>query len=434
MKREMLGIVFCVVLSIVFVSCNRAKPAESGGSRSAYELSFWTFQDLHREFYDDAVSVWNQKNPDRPITLKSEVYAYDDNHNKLLIALQSGQGAPDMVDIEINRFANYLQGSTPGLEPLNDVLVPYMDKVVKARFDNYAKNGNYYGIDFHVGATVVYYNAEIMDAAGINIDDIKTWKDFADAGRVVLAGTGKPMTAYETTEHWSIYPMMNQQGADIFGADGSVTLDNAVNVATLQYMLDNIKTGVAIKAPGGFMHAEEWYAYMNQGNVGAILMPAWYMGRFTDYMPDLKGKIVIRPMPIFKEGDKRSAGMGGTGTAVTAQAKDKQLVKEFLAFAKLDRDQSIKTWTILGFDPLRWDVWDDPVMKQPNKYIDYFGPDVFDILYTIKDEFNPLNITPQYPKGITILQKTVMPNVLENETQTPAAGLKAAADELRAES
>jgi arabinosaccharide transport system substrate-binding protein len=124
--------------------------------------------------------------------------------------------------------------------------------------------------------------------------------------------------------------------------------------------------------------------------------------------------------------------MGGTGTAVTTQAKNKQLTKEFLAFAKLDRDQSIKTWTILGFDPLRWDVWDDPVMKEPNKYIEYFGPNVFDILYTIKDEFNPLNITPQYPKGITILQKTVMPNVLENETQTPAAGLKAAADELRA--
>jgi arabinosaccharide transport system substrate-binding protein len=72
-------------------------------------------------------------------------------------------------------------------------------------------------------------------------------------------------------------------------------------------------------------------------------------------------------------------------------------------------------------------------MKQSNKYIDYFGPDVFDILYTIKDEFNPLNIAPQYPRGIVILQKTVMPNVLENESMTPAQALKTAADELRAE-
>jgi arabinosaccharide transport system substrate-binding protein len=224
---------------------------------------------------------------------------------------------------------------------------------------------------------------------------------------------------------------MNQRGSDVFGADGSVTLDNSINTEILQYMLDNIRGGIAVKCPGGFMHAEEWYAYMNQGNVAAILMPAWYMGRFTDYMPDLKGKIVIRPMPVFRAGDKRSAGMGGTGTAATSQARDKQLVKEFLAFAKLDRDQSIKTWTILGFDPLRWDVWDDPVMKQPNKYIDYFGDDVFDILYTIKDEFNPLHITPHYPQGMTVLQKTVMPPALESETKTPQQALKDGADELR---
>jgi len=171
---------------------------------------------------------------------------------------------------------------------------------------------------------------------------------------------------------------------------------------------------------------------MNKGEVGAILMPAWYLGRFTDYMPDLNGKMTIRPMPIFKEGDKRSAGMGGTGTAVTSQAKDKQLVKEFLAFAKLDREQNIKMWTILGFDPLRWDVWDDPAMKAPNKYTNYFGSNIFDILYTIKDEFNPINITSNYPQGITVLQKSVMPAALENETKTPKQALTDGANELRA--
>jgi arabinosaccharide transport system substrate-binding protein len=161
-------------------------------------------------------------------------------------------------------------------------------------------------------------------------------------------------------------------------------------------------------------------------------MPAWYLGRFTDYMPDLYGKMTIRPSPIFRQGDKRSAAMGGTGTAVTSQAKNKQLVKEFLAFAKLDREQNIKMWTILGFDPLRWDVWDDPIMKRANKYTDYFGNDIFDILYTIKDEFNPINITPYYPQGITVLQKSVMPAALENETKTPRQALRDAADEWRA--
>jgi len=426
MKRTVL--LLLMVCLCVGTLVARGQSAQGG----PYQLTFWTFQDLHRQFYDDAVKVWNQRNPDRQINLRTEVYGYDDNHNKLLIALQTGQGAPDMVDIEISRFANYLQGARPQLEPLNDVIASNLQYAVKSRFDNYAKDGNYYGIDFHVGATVVYYNKEIMNAAGVNIDSIRTWQDFVNAGNQVKQRTGKYMTAYETTEHWSIYPMMSQRGSDVFGADGSVILDNDTNVEILEFMLNNIRSGIAVKCPGGFMHSEEWYGYMNRGEVAAILMPAWYLGRFTDYMPDLKGKMTIRPMPIFRQGDKRSAGMGGTGTAVTSQAKDKQLVKDFLAFAKMDRDQNIKMWTILGFDPLRWDVWDDPAMKRPNKFTEYFGNDIFDILYTIKDEFNPLNITPHYPQGITTLQKSVMPAALENETKTPRQALRDGAAELRA--
>ena len=427
MKRVMFCMLLVFFAAMLFAAGGR-QPA-AGGS---YQLSFWTFQDIHREFYEDAVRTWNQRNPDRQIVLNAEVYGYDDMHNKLLIALQTGQGAPDMVDIEISRFANYVQGSRIGLAPLNDVLAPNLDKAVKARFDNYAKGGNYYGIDFHVGATVVYYNTEIMNAAGVNIDDIKTWDDFANVGQIVKQRTGKYMTAYETTEHWSIYPMMNQRGSDVFGADGSVILDNNINVEILEYQLRNIRSGIAVKCPGGFMHSEEWYGYMNKGEVAAILMPAWYLGRFTDYMPDLKGKMTIRPMPIFGPGDKRSAGMGGTGTSVTTQAKNLQLVKDFLAFAKMDRDQNIKMWTILGFDPLRWDVWDDPAMRARNKYTDYFGPDIFSILYPLRDEFNPINITPNYPQGITVLQKSVMPAALENETKTPRQALTDGANELRA--
>jgi arabinosaccharide transport system substrate-binding protein len=410
----------------ISTSCKRRTEA------GPYQLTFWTFQDLHREFYEDALKTWNQRNPDRQIKLNTEVYGYDDNHNKLLIALQTGQGAPDMVDIEISRFANYVQAATPQLEPLNDVIAADLPFAVKARFDNYSKNGNYYGIDFHVGATVVYYNTEITEAAGVNIDNIRTWQEFAEAGRIVRQRTGKYMTAYETTEHWSMYPLMNQRGSDVFGADGSVILDNEINVEILQFFLDNIHSGIAVKCPGGFMHAEEWYGYMNQGNVAAIVMPAWYMNRFTDYMPDLKGKMTIRPLPIFRQGDKRSAGMGGTGTAVTSQAKDKQLVKEFLAFAKMDREQNIKMWTILGFDPLRWDVWDDPAMRARNKFTDYYGPDIFSILYPLRDEFNPINITPHYPQGITVLQKSVMPAALESETKTPRQALRDGAAELRA--
>jgi len=394
-------------------------------------LTFWTFQELHKGFFDDAAAAWNKANPNQPIELQTEVYPYDEMHNKLLVSLQAGSGAPDLADIEISKFANFLKGSTPSLAPLNSVVEPELSKLIRGRFDNYAKDGKFYGIDYHVGATVMYYNKELLDKAGVDADKIVTWKDYADAGKKVLSATGKPMTTVEVSEHWTFYPLLIQAGSDIFDASGKVILDNEKNVAVLTYLRDLINSKVAITAPGGFHHAEEYWNFMNKGGAASLVMPRWFMGRFIEYMPALKGKIIIRPLPVWETGGKRSSGMGGTGTAVTVQSKNTDMAIKFLAFAKLSREGAIKTWTLLGFDPIRWDVWNAPEMSADNKYTDYFGKGIFNMLVSIKDEIPGTQVPGLYPMAIDLLKKKVCFNALKTQSQTPAQALKEAADELR---
>ena len=400
------------------------------GDGKPVSLNFWTFQELHKAFMDDAVTTWNKANSGRTIELKTEVYPYDEMHNKLLISLQSGIGAPDITDIEISKYANYLKG-TPGLVPLNNVVEPVLDKMIKARFDNYSKDGKYYGIDYHVGATVTYYNKEILDKAGVKVDDIKTWDNFVEAGKKVLASTGKPMTTIEVTDQWTFYPMISQRGSDFLDKDGNVTIDNDANLKTLEFLKKMMEDKVAVAAPAGFHHSEEYYAFMNNGGAASITMPAWYMGRFVQYMPDLKGKIVIAPMPAWEEGGMRSAGMGGTGTSVTVQSKNQELAIEFLAYAKMSREGAIKTWTVLGFDPIRWDVWDAPEMKSDNQYTDYFGKEIFTILLQVKDQINPINVSEKFPKSCDLVKKDILFKSLKEGSQTPEQALKAAAAELK---
>ncbi len=393
-------------------------------------LSFWTFQELHNSFMDDAVITWNNAHPDKPIELKTDVYPYDDMHNKLLIALQSGTGAPDIVDIECSRFPSFLKG-TPGLVELNRVVEPLKDKLIMGRMENYAKNGKYYGIDYHVGAQVIYYNKEILDQAGVSADGIKTWDDYIAAGKKVVEKTGKPMTTIETTDHWTYYPLITMQGSDYLTKDGSPQLDNAANIKALQLLKDMIyEDKIAILSPGGFHHAEEYWAWMNQGNAASVWMPMWYMNRFTQYMPDLKGKIIIRPMPTFPDG-MLSAGMGGTGTAVTSQSKYIDLAVDFLGESKLSLEGSIKTWTILGFDPIRKDAWSDPAMTADNEFTQYFGKDIFSTLQSIVDDIGPINFNDLYPDASSLVQKNVLFKVLNEQSQTPEQSLKEANDELK---
>jgi arabinosaccharide transport system substrate-binding protein len=381
----------------------------------------------------DAAQAWNATYPDKPIELEIGVYSYDDNHNNLLISLQSGTGAPDIADIEIGRFANYLKGE-PQLLPLNDIVEPLKDSLIISRFENYAKNGNYYGVDYHVGIPVIYYNTEICDAAGINIDSIKTWAQYVEAGKTVLAKTGKPMTTLETTEHWSLYPLVTQLNSDWLGADGGVTLDDPEIAQALQLLYDMMYTDqIAVAAPGGFHHAEEYYGFMEAGGAASIWMPQWYMNRFTDYMPALTGKIAIRPIPRWEENGAYGAGLGGTGTAITNQTKNPDLAKEFMSFAKLSTEGAIKTWTVLGFDPLRWDVWTNSEMKAKNKFTDFYGDGVFDMLVTLKDQLHPIHVGELYPNAQTIVQSSVVFKVLSEKSMTPQEALSAAAQELRAQ-
>jgi arabinosaccharide transport system substrate-binding protein len=399
-------------------------------------LTYWTFQELHKGFWDDAVKTWNAVNPDKQIELKTEVYPYEDLHNKLLIALQSGTGAPDIADIEISMFANYLKGTTPSLVPLNDIIEPLKDKLIMGRFDSYAKDGKYYGVDYHVGATVMYYNKELCDKAGVDISAIKTIADYVAAGKKEVAANKVPWTTVEVTEHWTFYQEIIKAGSDIFAKNGDVILDNQTNIDILQALSDWVnKDKIAVAAPGGFHHSEEYWAFMNKGGAATVEMPMWYMGRFTAYMPDLKGKILIAPAPSWTVGGARSAGMGGTGTVITTQCKNIDLAKQLLAAAKLSREGSIKTFTILGFDPLRSDVWNDPAMTAPNDFSNYFlnGTKIFDVLTEIKNEINPTVITEKYPSAINLLKANATFKVVKEQSATPAAVLKEIADELRAE-
>ena len=60
-------------------------------------------------------------------------------------------------------------------------LEPYKDSLVQSRLEVYSKDGKYYGAPTHVGATVMFYNAEIMEKYGIDYTQIKTWDDYTSA-------------------------------------------------------------------------------------------------------------------------------------------------------------------------------------------------------------------------------------------------------------
>ena len=417
------------VLSLVLALMMVLGMCASAMAEETVKLTLWTFQELHLQLYKMMLEKYNAETTGPKLDIDMQVYPYEDMHSKLTIALQTGEGAPDIVDIEINMFANYLKGDIQ-LAPMNEYVEPIADKLVMSRLENYAREGNYYGIDHHIGACVVFYNTAILEEAGIDYKTIKTWDDFAAAGKVVLEKTGKVMTTWESSDCWSIYPLVSQHGGDWLTADNEGVMDSQVVIDTLAFMDRMMMDGTAIANPGGNHHAEEYYGWMNQGNAAAVVMPFWYCDRFLNYMPDLQGAMKVAPMPAWTDGGYETAQMGGTGTAVVKTSENLELAKAFLDYTALSYEANIQSWYLLGFDPIRTDVSGTEDMKAPNKFFDFYGDDLFSAMEDSLDSVAPTCLTDMYPAAADIV-KTMMGYNLFILGGDPAEVAQECAEELR---
>ncbi|MNC07170.1 putative arabinose-binding protein precursor [compost metagenome] len=386
-----------------------------GAGENATELSYWTFVELHGQHFEKMLAKWNKANPDRQIKLNVTVMPYDDMHNKLSIALQTGVGAPDISDIELGKFPDFLTG-TPQLEPLNDIIDPFRDTLVQSRIDLYSKDGVNYGAPTHVGATVAFYNTEILEAAGVDYKSIVTWDDFKKAGIQVYEKTGKYMGTADTSATWQSALLLAQQGSDFTDEAGNPQINSPELVKGLTMLKDLQENNVISTIAGGQPDTEEAYGEFNSGNYAAAFMPLWQMSRYTNYMQDLKGKIALAPLPVFEKGMPRSYGGGGTGTVVTKTAKDVKLAKDFLAFAKLSLDANIEIWNTLGFDPVNMSVWNmKEVTHNPdNQFVQYFINNPFDVLNEIKDEIKLIKSTSASPTINNVLCTVTLNEIFED--------------------
>jgi arabinosaccharide transport system substrate-binding protein len=305
---------------------------------------------------------------------------------------------PDMVDIEIGQFPNFLRGNIPFLE-LNSYIDPYRNDIVKSRIDIYSRDGKNYGVPTHVGAMVMYYNTELLGNAGIDYTQIITWDDFTEAGRKYHEATGKTITSFDTGGTDWLHLTMAELREDWTNAQGRVNIKQESVRKMIQMQSQWLKEGIAITSPGGHIDQEQGFSNLIQGNVVAFPKAMWYMSRFVNYMPEMAGKWAIAPCPVFSSGQPRSVGIGGTGTVIDGKAPNASLAAEFMVCAKVSYEGNVKIWQELGFDPCNTDVWTDRSIThdRSNKFVAYFNSNPFDVLNQIRNEIGMIRVTTMSP-------------------------------------
>lgn len=448
MKKKVLAALLCAAMAgTMLAGCGGgsgdSESGDSAGSRDmgvegedVTELTVWTFVENHQDFYTEMAEKWNEENPDKQVNLILSNMAFDDMHNKLSLALESGEGAPDVVDIEVSKFPAFTVGDI-GLMDLTDAIEPYKDKVVEARLDLYGKDGAYYGFPTHVGTMVAFYNTEALEAAGIDYTTIKTWDDFKEAGIKYKEATGKTFASADTEALWMENLMMGQKGEDYLTEDGELNVNSDALVEVIQYIKDMQEAGALDTIAGGQPDDEEAYPLYNSGDVAAAIMPFWQTSRYTTYMTDLSGKVAIAAPPVWGDNDVvKTIGGGGTGTAVIASSENAELAAEVFAYIKLSDEASREIYNVLGFDPVNTAVWTDTSLTEnpDNQFVQYFATKPFDPLLELQDSIGLLESSTdeKWPSINNVFCNQTLSEILESGSDVKEA-LDAAQEQLENE-
>ena len=136
-KKFISSIFLCfMILSLIGCSSNKLSDnptlsddsSDNNSNQSSIEattLTVWSVNEIHTDMWTFGEAAYNKKHPDAPINVQVEILPNAEMHNKLLIALQSGTGAPDVADINLNFYSNFTSKDCQ-LVPLNDIV----DKVL----------------------------------------------------------------------------------------------------------------------------------------------------------------------------------------------------------------------------------------------------------------------------------------------------------------
>ena len=181
------------------------------------------------------------------INLTVEVVSWNDIYTVVNTRI-SGNSAPDILNIDV--FADYQADDL--LLPAEEFVSPETyAKMYPAFLEQSNIDGTIWAIPDLASARAMYYNVDILEAAGVEVPT--TWDELTEACKKIKAYDssiypwGIDMTTDEGQAAFAYYIWNN--GGDFTDADGNWTLDTPENVEAIEYAISLVKDGYTNSDP-----------------------------------------------------------------------------------------------------------------------------------------------------------------------------------------
>ncbi len=305
-------------------------PAEEAAS-GEQTLTVWCWDPaFNLNAMYEAEKVYQKENPDFKLNVVET--PWEDIQTKLTTAAASGDLStlPDIFLMQDNAFQKNVISYPDAFTDLTSSGIDFSQFAAgKAAYS--VVDGKNYGVPFDNGAVVGCYRTDVLEQAGLTVDDFTdiTWDQYIENGKKVLEATGKPLISMQAGECDLIMMMMQSAGSSLFNEDGTA---NIVNNETLAIVMETYK---ALKDSGVLVEVNSWDEYVGSfvsGDVAGTVNGCWIMASIQT-AEDQAGKWAITNMPSLVGADNATnfSNNGGSSWAVTSNCQNKELAFDFLA-------------------------------------------------------------------------------------------------------
>ncbi|MDQ6671324.1 MAG: extracellular solute-binding protein [Chloroflexota bacterium] len=389
-------------------------PAKTG---AATTLEFWAFGPDRLLFVKEVM----QARPE--ITINYRVFPYQEMHDKLLAAVTSGRGAPDIVDVEISRFGGFLKGDTVPFVPLNDKIGTDLDSLYQtAATDPWSWQGKIYGVGNELNCCLLAYRTDVMSTLGVQTP-FNTWTDVTAAGKKVAAAGKSKLFALHDLHFGDYYILTQSAGSQLFDESGAFVGDNDAGVSAMQWLQDQVyKEQIAGIAPADAQNMWNgpayWAAFKAEQFVGTF-GPPWHIGGWMTNVPDQAGKWTVQPLPKGLGAGKPSASFGGTGQCIPTQSKNQDAAWQVIKAANFSKEGALTDFKQRTVFPAYKPAYDLPELKAPNAY--FSGANFGEIYSTVAPTLVPFRQSPGWPDASDAVNRLVITPVMQNQKDAKSA-------------
>ena len=335
MKKKVLGMFLVATMAAsVLAGCGGKaedkSEAKKDDTAAAQEetLTVWCWDPNFNVYaMEQAEKMYQKDHPDFKLDIQEKVYS--DIETALITAAEADDYStlPDIFLMQDYSFhknvANY-----PGIfTELTDSGVDF-SQFSAGKLADSTVDGKNYGVPFDNGATITAIRKDMVEAAGLTVDDFKdtTWSDFIEKAKKVVEKNNVPMLTSSGGSE-IVIEMLQSAGASPM-VDGKVDL---VGNEALKKSIETYKQLIDEKVMVDYTDWDQYIASMNKGTAAGVIQGCWIMSSIQA-AEEQSGNWAIVDMPKLDgiEGATNYANCGGASWAVSSNCKNTDLAFDFL--------------------------------------------------------------------------------------------------------